>query len=58
MERYDNSLKYTNEDKTKDYTADKMKVAQQMSESELNLDLLDLRDQVTRLVTFIRDANT
>ncbi|MDE1131145.1 MAG: AAA family ATPase [Ascidiaceihabitans sp.] len=58
MERYDNSLKYTNEDKTKDYTADKMKVAQQMSESELNLDLLDLRDQVTRLVTFIRDAKT
>jgi len=53
---YDNCLKYKNES-GEVRTVDKIKVAKRVVETEDDLDVLDLRKMVQKLVEFIREAN-
>ncbi len=53
---YSNRLEYqTRRGKMK--IADKMKVAHEITKEELDLDILDLKDKISKLVKFIRESN-
>jgi PAS domain-containing protein len=54
---YDNCLWYEDENRQLNKNANKIRVAREVVNSPANLDVLDLREMVTKLVNFIRDSN-
>lgn len=55
--QFDNSLHYVDKNKKLVKDVDKVKVAHEVVKSPADLSILDLNQQVTKLVKFIRDAN-
>lgn len=55
--QFDNSLHYVDKNKKLVKDADKVKVAHEVIKSPADLSILDLNQQVTKLVKFIREAN-
>lgn len=56
MNQYDNCLTYCN-NKGKPITADKVKIAHHAVKSVPDIDILDLRTQLNKLINFINEAN-
>ena len=55
--QFKNCLRYkTGEGELKD-RIDKIKIAYEVTKHPANLDILDLKDMTTKLVTFIRSSN-
>ena len=54
---YERLLQFPAKGKAKPMTADKVKVARFITENEADLSILDLRDQIRKLVRFIEKAN-
>ncbi|MDD4872326.1 MAG: AAA family ATPase [Kiritimatiellae bacterium] len=54
---FDNASSYKKSPKAKPVDVDKVKVAREVTKSPANLDVLDLRQQVMKLVEFVRASN-
>lgn len=54
---YSNLLKYKRVRSLKIYDADKVKIAHKITEQPANLGILDLQENIERLVRFIKEAN-
>ena len=54
--RYDNCLNYIDENGNK-RTVDKVKVAREVVEHTANLEILDLKTKIHKLISFIHEAN-
>jgi DNA/RNA-binding domain of Phe-tRNA-synthetase-like protein len=55
--QFDHSFHYRKGKRTVVTKVDKVKIAHEVVKSPLDLDVLDLRKMVVRLVSFIRSAN-